>query len=363
MKKGVLVFGIIAWIVIIVLVIFFILFRVNITSFVTSNFFGSSALIKEETFSVQGLNSIIIKNDRKSIEIVASDTEEARVYQYGRSDTPSEDLFTITESNGNLSVNSKNELGFVNNLIPRISREIIIIELPASWTGDMEVDSSSGGLKVKSSFEWKDVRLGSSSGGINLEKSLSADNLDIDVSSGGISADGELIVNGEMKITGSSGGIGLVMPIKADIVEINTTSGTINIHDINTSSLKISNSSGRIMLGEVKTNDFYIKNDSGGVTVAGLSGTGDINGSSGGISVKLIDPVGKVNLKTASGSINITVEESLSFSFSGVTSSGGIKANFPLQQNGKNSASAIIGSDPVASITATAASGGINISQ
>jgi hypothetical protein len=363
MKKGLIIFGIIAWVIIIVFIIIFLVFRVNAVSFVASNFFGSSVLVKEEMISIQNIDSIIIQGDRKGIEIVAADSEQARVSQYGSSGTPAEELFTITESNGCLTINSKNDLEPLNYLIPRFSRELIIVELPAFWTGDMAVDSSSGGIKTKSYFKWEDVRLNSSSGGINLEQGLSADNLNVSASSGGIRSGGELTVDSEIMIVGSSGGVRLTMPVKADVININSTSGAINTNDINAATLILSNTSGGITLEEVKTNDFNIKNISGGITAAGISGAGDISNSSGGIRVKLVEPVGKVDLSTSSGSINITVDESLAFSFNGETSSGGIKANFPLQLSGNNNASAIIGNDPAASITAKASSGGITINQ
>jgi hypothetical protein len=98
MKKGVLVLGIVAWVIIIVFIALFVVFRTNVASFVTSNFFTSSALVKEESFSVQDIDSLVIQSDSKSIEILAVDAEKATVYQYGRQNTPSEELFSVSES-------------------------------------------------------------------------------------------------------------------------------------------------------------------------------------------------------------------------------------------------------------------------
>jgi lia operon protein LiaG len=203
-----------------------------------------------------------------------------------------------------------------------------------------------------------------SSGGIDILQGLDADNLDINVSSGGFRSDGRISVKGEMNVYSSSGGVRFNKPVEAGLIKVNSTSGAITFNNAASSDLTIINTSGGITLGEIKTNAFSMTNASGGISVEGITGSGNIKSTSGGIRIKLLDPLGNVNLSSTSGSINISVDESLSFRFSGEATSGGISANFPLiKDSGRNKATAEIGSDPAASITATTNSGGISINQ
>jgi len=67
-------------------------------------------------------------------------------------------------------------------------------------------------------------------------------------------------------------------------------------------------------------------------------------------------------LDSHSGSIRVSIDESLSFKFEGQSASGGIKANIPLQKtNDGHRTTANIGTNSVASIKATASSGSITI--
>jgi len=363
MKKSLPIIGIIIWIIVVVAVIIVAFIGFN-SNFSLSGIMGinmGSNLLKEETLSMNDIDSIVLQNDRKTIEIVSTDSERGRVLQYGRQNTSSADLFSVDINNGDATIDSKTEWKLFSIIT---WNEKLVLEIPASWDGNVDISSSSGGIRFKDSFVWKNVKINGTSGGINIARGLTADNLDVIVSSGGIKADGEIVVSGKISVNTTSGGINISRPVRASDVRINGASGSIRLDDVNAANIDLTNASGGIRLGNIETNKYTITNSSGGINIAGITGAGSIFNSSGGITARLTDPVGEVAVETRSGSIKISVDKALAFIFTGEKSSGSIRASFPLQEsNGGNNVSAEVGNNPTAKITAKATSGGIRISQ
>ena len=335
---------------IIVVAVLFIVFRIN----------SATVLLKEEIVPLEDIHSISIYDASKKIEIVATNADQARVCQYGRPDKADIYLFMIDCADGYATINTHDEIGLKNSFA---SREKLVLELPASWIGNITVESQSGGIAIKDSFTWKQVFLMCNSGGVDL-RGLIVEFLYITASSGGVKADGEITVESVFTVESDSGGIELGKPIKADSVWLKSSSGKMQLDEVSASDLDLSNDSGGIELGETSTKYFSLTNVSSGIAVAGITGTGSINNSSGGVDVRLNDPIGKVDISTNSGSVKISIAESIAFIFSGECTSGKIRSNFSLQEsdNGEK-ASASIGSEPFAEINVTAASGGIRINQ
>jgi DUF4097 and DUF4098 domain-containing protein YvlB len=394
MKKASIVIAICAWILIVVFAVTFLVFR----------FDGQSTPIKEETIALREVNSIVVQCDTIGVEFVSTSAGDMRVTQYGRPNTALRDIFTVDVSNGRALISIKNDFRVIL-FDPWITREVLIIEIPATWNGNVEVSLKSGGVKLRDDFQWKGVKLASTSGSINIGGRLLADSLFIKASSGSIKAIEELAISGDFKVECTSGGINLRVPINAQDVFIEASSGSITLDAVNASNLSLSStsgdirvvgaldikdtlsvkcgsggisinvpvtadkvfakaSSGGIRLGEVQTKNFDLSSSSGSINITGISGTGNIHATSGGITVMFHGPLGEATLSSGSGSIRISVDKSLSFNFDGQCTSGSVRANFPLlSSNDGRKASATVGNNPKASITATASSGGISINQ
>lgn len=337
MKKKVLLIGIISWTAVAALLIAIIVNAAYGGGFGIMNY--NSVLVKEDAVSIAGISNITVQSDLAGIEVLSTEESQIRVRQYG-ANLGSKELFTVELNGPTAKIELKHKFRFFNIGFGFLS-ERLVIEVPSAWIGDVNVYSSSGGIRLNDTFTWENVKFSCSSGGINIDKPLSAGNLDINVSSGGIHVNDVLTVAEQLTVDSSSGGIHLNAPIKA---------GKINA--------KVS--SGGMTLGEVNVSEFNLVSSSGGIKVEGITGSGSAKASSGGIKIKLNDPLGDVKLTSSSGQIKIAVDKALSFNFDGKCTSGSIHADFPLNENKNNdTATATVGNNPTASITANSTSGGI----
>lgn len=342
MKKGLLLSGIIVWTLIVLVLltlIAFIIGRGNNT--IVSNT-ATASLVKQETVSLTDIENFVVKTSSTTIEIVKTNGTEARISQYGSVGNASEQEFTLDRNGGTVEVNipPNHQLFTIS-----VSRSRLVVELPAQYTKNLDATTSSGNIRVKDSFTLQDVSLDCSSGNIHIERELAADSLTMHTSSGRMVVNDSLRVKGEIRLKGSSGSVKMDGPVQAHSLVVKISSGTIT-------------------LGKTLTETFDLESNSGTIRVSGITGRGSAESSSGNVYVTLDSPFQDVELRTNSGSIHITVDASASFKFTGLCSSGNIRANFPLEKNDKgNRATGSVGGNPTALISARSGSGNIVINQ
>lgn len=297
MKKKYLLTAIVLWILVAAAIVVVYIFCIN-------GGFNTNAMVKDETISLNNVHTIVVNTSYQKIEILKTNSDSMKVTQYSNSKERNKNLFIVSSNNDSINVsfdNIQKHNVFINIFNFNINDKLII-EIPESFTGNLEVKTSSGSIKVNDILTLKNIVMQSSSGSIRINHKLTADNLNVNTSSGGI------------------------------------------------------------YFGIVNVKAYYLHSTSGNISSAGISGGGEVKTSSGGIKLSLVDPQDNVMLNSTSGRINITLESSLEFTMNAQTTSGSIRTNFTTEKNEKgNKATAKIGSDPVVHITAQASSGGIKI--
>lgn len=322
----------------------------------------SETLLKSEEISLGNNNRITIETTRESIQIRKTNGDKIKVSQYGNPDTKNEELFIVSSSNDSVHIYI-NKTFKVKMFNFNVNKEMLVVEIPEEFYGNLEATASSGSIKIEDEFELKQVRLNNSSGGTHINNNLIADTLYINTSSGSIKFNDSVTAK-DISAKTTSGAIRSTMNIKADNeIELNTSSGSINIdNDITAKDLYAHTNSGGIRMSNVHVDKYDLRCSSGSINIDNISGGGNVNTSSGGIRLALDSPKGDIGLKTASGSIKIKVEPSLQFTLVAQTSSGSIRTNFDSQKNKKgNYATANIGDNPSVNINANASSGSINV--
>lgn len=320
-----------------------------------------STLLKEEEVSLDNADTISIETSRHNIQIIKSTGDKVKVSQYGKPDAIQDELFQVTTSSNRIHIYIRKK--FQIELFNFTTEEKLLVEIPESFYGDMDVTASSGSIRFEDEFTLKNVNLNTSSGSTRFNSNIFADKLNIRSSSGSIRLNG-LVTAKKLSARASSGSIRTAMDIKVDgDIELNSTSGSIDLDkDITAKSIYADTSSGGIRMENVYVDAYDLKCTSGSIKINKLSGGGNISASSGGIKLALEDPKGDIRLNTNSGSIKVELEPSLQFRLTAQTTSGGIKTNFPAEKNEKgNYATASIGDNPSVNITARASSGGIRI--
>ena len=341
----------------------------------------NAELLKEEEASLKEIETLIVEGSWQDITFKASDTDVLRVLHYGAKNTPEDRLFSISKDGNVLRVTASRD--FRLNIGFNIAREEVVMLMPIGWKGRVEALSSSGSLRLEQKFNWGDVLLNTSSGDIRLG-GIDCGELSIDASSGTVRVEGGVRAAGDIKIGTNSGSVRLTGVLEGENIYLTASSGNISSQEEITSAsfsasamsgdirlgnlvraegLKLSTSSGNIRAAKIDAKTYDIYTNSGSVNIEGVSGDGQLKSSSGDIKTVLLAPVGEVTAETSSGSVRLTLPTDLSFSFSGKTSSGSIKADFDMlyrDPNGKE-ATASVGGDPTAYISALSSSGAIYV--
>ncbi len=361
MKKGFIISAIALWTIVVIAIIFFAIFISN--GRVNQMTISSESLLKNEEISLGNTENITIEATRQSIQLHKTDGNKIKVSQYGSSDTNNEELFLVSTSSDGIHIYIKKEFQLKIFNFVEVYRERLVVEIPESFSGNLDVSASSGSIKVEDEFTLKDTSFHTSSGSTHILNNITADTLKLKSSSGSIKLDGFVTAN-DVSAKTTSGSIRSNMDMKVDgNIELNASSGSIHLDkEITAKELYATTSSGGIRLENVSVEEYDLQSTSGSIKVNSISGGGSVKASSGGINLALANPNGDIYINTSSGSIRLALEPSLQFNLTAQTSSGGIKTNFATQKNEKgNYATANIGDNPTVAITANASSGGIRI--
>lgn len=317
----------------------------------------SDGLLKEEEISLGLVKNIVIEGSIYTIDLYKTSGNALKVRQLGPSDTKIEDLFSVEVSNGTINIrNIVNSQTYRNNIFNfpfnfnfrtnnNSEDKRLIIEIPESFSGNLDLSTVSASIKVRDEFTLNNMNINSTSGSIKVCNKLNINNLNINSTSGSIKLAMGATCDGNIKLNSTSGSIISYENIVAKDSSATSSSGSIIIRALNVENYKLSSSSGS-------------------VKVDNISGGGHVSASSGSIKLSLVNPQGDIILESSSGSIKLTLEPSLAFNFQAQTSSGGIHTSFPIEKNSRgNHATATVGQNPLVNINAKASSGGIKVEQ
>lgn len=337
MKRPLILIAIILWTLVAVAVVAAAVFGIN-GGF--SNMTAPITLTKNEDIMLGNTQNIVIEGSHQAVEVRKTGGGSIKVSQYGSEKTRTERLFLVSSSDDGVRIYFNNDIRLY--VFDFSFNEKLVVEIPESFTGNLSVKTSSGGIKTEDELTLTNVELNSSSGGIHINKKITADNLKIENSSGGVHAEGNI-------------------EIKEDTI-IKCTSGGIRINAVTSEKLDAAANSGNIQLLTANVETYRLHSTSGGISADSISGEGEATSSSGGIRISLKNPKGEIRLNSTSGGIKVVLEPSLQFTLDAQTSSGGIHTTFAAEKNDRgNKATAAIGNNPTVHIFARASSGAIRI--
>lgn len=250
-------------------------------------------LVLEKEVSLDGIDSISIlygMNDN-DIYLYESDDDAVTVKEYSSSESDEKELSTIKVEENSLEVRGarRNHGNFGFHLFyfggGSYNRHYTEVYLPASYHGELLLETSSGCIASEFNIEsGKDCSISSSSGDIDF-LSVTADNVSVDTSSGYVTME-----NIDTSVNDSVG-----------VVSIKTSSGDVNVKGI-TGETQIESSSGYLSVGTIE-GDVQLKTSSGDMVVNELTGGIKTESSSGNVFIETL--TGSAQLKTSSGDISI----------------------------------------------------------
>lgn len=316
MKRGIVIALVVVWAIVALAAVWFIIANWNGGSFNLVNFeFGMSGvtkLLKEESVTADGVATLEISTSYDGIELVATDSAEFRVIQYGSEDASEDALFKAVRSGDKLTVSTKhNNRIRIGIFFSVTGEEKLVIEVPSSWKGSVSLETSSGSVKVLDEFSFEDVKAGSTSGSVRLSRHISAASLKLESSSGSIRLEDGADVRGSFETASTSGSIKFSRRVSAASMKLKSSSGSIRLEDgadVSGNFESGSTSGSQTIDGPLKTG--------GGIRVESSSGSVHVNGD--------ISCAGDLYVKTTSGSL--TMQSAITAkTLEAGSSSGGIR--------------------------------------
>ena len=273
-------------------------------SFVENSIESTLTVQKDENIDLNNINNINM--DFSSSDIIVQTTNEPnlRVIQKSARKLKDDGKFTVINGDNEITIKRSNIQSNFTIFNFGNSKERIELYIPKKYNKDLDIKSSSGNIEFKSDITLGSISCKASSGNLAGENNITAKNVNLKASSGNI--DFESLISSNYKFEASSGNI-----------KINS-----------------------------------------------LSGSGDLQTTSGNIQVKYKDITGYTNASVGSGNVDLLIPKGLSFEFSGICNSGDINSNIDLNYKNKrgNEATGKFGSGPYNKIDVKSSSGNISIS-
>jgi DUF4097 and DUF4098 domain-containing protein YvlB len=267
------------------------------------NIGGSTELIKEESFKLEGIGTVSIAAASERITVTLNNGNEMIVRQYDNSHAQP---FTSGKGNGSLDISTRDKpiaIGImVFNFSPRLE-----ISIPRSYAGNVSLAATSGSIHINDRVKWGNTLITASSGSIRLNSSGEFGDLRIKTSSGSIRSYG-VITGDAAEISSTSGSIRLDGgAVRCASLNVRSTSGSITLYECEASGqVTVKSSSGSIRSSGIKAGDVTVESTSGSQTLGTVEASGTIRLTSSSGSVKA-DAVRSPahHIRTASGSIRI----------------------------------------------------------
>ena len=180
----------------------------------------------------------------------------------------------------------------------------VIVYLPAQTYESLNIDSTSGSIKVQKGFMFTNAKLDNTSGSILCASDVTGA-LNVTNTSGSITVSGD--VKGKLDIQNSSGSITVSGSVDGDL-HIKNTSGSITTSGGVNGKLDIHNGSGSITVKNATPISAIVKSTSGGIDLYDVvcQESCEISNTSGSIELERCDAA-SFDLKTVSGGIRASI--------------------------------------------------------
>lgn len=273
---------------------------------------GANSVDQTQSASLPGTGdgfTVSVRSSSDNIQVHYGDEGEVRVHFHGtirstRKNTPVPTLRMEERSNG---VSFWLDTARIVGALFYSRNTVIDVYLPASYAGDLDLDASSGNIRVEG-YSLDELTCETSSGYVSMHH-IDADRIDARTSSGDIKAEG------------LSGG---TFSAKA-------TSGSITGGDIAVGKIDLDTSSGDMRLNGV-AGDIVANATSGRVEIEEIAGAGTVNAetSSGDIQMSFAAMGPYLKCNTTSGSVKLWFPSDAAFGLDFDTSSGSFHSDFPV---------------------------------
>lgn len=272
----------------------------NLTNIIDSNI----AVQKDENLEIKSVNKIIVDFSSSDIIVKVTDEDNMRIVQKSSKTLKDDEKFQVIQGNNQITIEKRKFGNLSNTWSFGNFKEVIEIYLPKKYNSDLDIETSSGDIKFDSDIILSNANFSASSGDIVSKYNLEVKDFNIETSSGDIS----------------------IETLTAPTYKIKATSGDIKINS--------------------------------------LSGSGQVDTSSGDIKVEYKDIEEYSEVTATSGDVKLTIQKGMSLEFKGKCSSGDINSNLDLNYKDENhhEATARIGNGPYKKISVNTSSGDISIS-
>ncbi|SHJ76978.1 lia operon protein LiaG [Clostridium cavendishii DSM 21758] len=311
MNKNLKIINITIWVIVIIFLIGILIYGVSNGVGRGGNFFsinlrnGATSVQKEEIIQLDKCDNINLDFSSDDIIISLTDDDNVKVVQKSGNKLSEDEKFTFSKDENTINIKSGNFKKVFNIFFFGSFDNKIELSIPKKYNKSLDIKTNSGNIEVMDN--------------LNLDKFISYQ---------------------------SSGDFKCRKTITANDVNLKTSSGSIRPEDLVTKSYNLRTSSGDIVVGT-------------------LSGSGELEASSGSIKIDYKEMGDRLKAHTSSGDIKVNIPKGISFNFYAECSSGDISTDFDVSYSSKkkNRATAKLGNGPYKEINLSANSGDIKVYQ
>lgn len=283
----------------------------------TEIYVDSLVLANEQQFSADQVQRIDFKYADSSVRILSNPDDDHIIFREYMNRANDSYLAQTKLENGTLSIHN----GSRPHLLPLRVRVQLLI--PASFAGDLLVNSASGSVNFSHTGALNQVRLEANSGSIRINGAHFKD------------------------------------------LDVNASAGSVRIKQTTVAGLLRARAhSGSIRLADTTVAKFDVDSHSGSVRGTDLNGAGAFNANSGSISLSFSDLTGNLDTTAHSSSIKLEFAKGIEYNFDLDAKSGSITGpdNAIYDHNTTNFKDGAVGDDPHFYVTAATKSSSIHVS-
>lgn len=289
--------------------------------------------VLDERFDIDGVSRVALDAGSLTVEITSTQEDQARLVLQSNLPPDKRAQLAVERNGDTFTVEQLRHvrIGLFLNV-----REKLTLYLPEGYHDALSLRLRSGNLLMadKRAFSSLEVKL--TSGNVEIGD-VDAAAYDVHASSGNMTL-GDWRGEGRLWVT----------------------SGNIRLRSLTGTSHEIRSSSGTIRIGSL-VGESALHVTSGTVRVEHFEGSGSFTSSSGSVNVGVDRIDGDLNVQCTSGTVRVSIPESLAFRFDAESLSGSVKTDFPSERNGRRT-TASVGSAPNHTLRCQTTSGSIRVS-
>lgn len=257
---------------------------------------------KQESTDIGNCTKIKLDFASADIVVASTDEQELKIVEKANGSMSKEEKFVISKDGDTVSVSDKGRrVGFYFWGLNNMRR--IEVYIPKNYSKDLDIKTSSGDITFDSDIKLANLNCRQESGDFKSHYAITADQVNFVSSSG----------------------------------DINTDELTCKEYDVSASS--------------------------GDIHINGLSGSGQVDSSSGDIRITYKDISESTKVSASSGDVTLEIPKSISFEFNGRCGSGDINSDFDLSYSSRrrDDATGKVGNGPYKKVDVNTQSGDINL--